>query len=429
MLVSNVGTWRTDLTLEDPWWVSTLADSHAAVFLNSFWDLEYNGTGEDHRVTVARALKARNSRVQTWVYQPADRLGDTAFVQAALDAHPEWWLRDDAGNPIPFAGGGRKQIDPSVAGARAFFANLSVSLFHDRAEAERLLDGVFVDGAGGPRQPPNVSAARYARIQQGAQQMLAELRANLRALNGGHVVGNPMLDYSAPEGSPAASWNTTMGNTDGGFDEMFGSFLTMVDYPSGTSSAWDAERMRWSMQSIINASAAGKIIVVHAFPGPAGALLTNRTTGEREPMFPSRGDAATGNTFHVAQWAGAERVPEDPEADRRASAARLVESLAPFLIVASETVFLGYGWFYNLEDGYIPCKAGVQCGMPSQWFPEYTRPLGAPLGPADSDATGMRWTRRFAHADVSVDLRDRTASTIRWHAVGDEYPAFTSGKS
>ena len=259
MLVSNVGTWRKDLTLEDPWWVNTLADSHAAVFLNNFWDMRYNGTGDDSKVKVARALKARNPKVKTYFYQPQNRLGDTTYVQNALNAHPEWWLRDDYGRPIPFIGG-RMQIDPSIPSARAFFANLSISLFHDRKEAVRLLDGVFVDGVSMEPQPPNVSDARYALMQQGLQEMLEETKANLRALNGGRVVGNPVLGYSSPEGSRLAYWNTTMGNTDGGFDEMFGSFLTMEGYPSGSSSAWNPERMRWSMESIINASTAGKTI-------------------------------------------------------------------------------------------------------------------------------------------------------------------------
>lgn len=70
--------------------------------------------------------------------------------------------------------------------------------------------------------------------------------------------------------------------------------------------------------------------------------------------------------------------------------------------------------FYNIEDGYIPCKAGVECGMPNEWFPEFSKPLGPPEGPATTDAERNVWTRTFAHATVSVDLRDRTLSRIKW---------------
>lgn len=64
--------------------------------------------------------------------------------------------------------------------------------------------------------------------------------------------------------------------------------------------------------------------------------------------------------------------------------------------------------------GYIPCPEGIECGMPTQWFPEYSKPLGPPLGPATTDPTRTVWSRRFEHATVSVDLRDRTASKIAW---------------
>ena len=133
-------------------------------------------------------------------------------------------------------------------------------------------------------------------------------------------------------------------------------------------------------------------------------------------MFPLRGNTTPGslNAFHVAQWAGSERVPESADACRIAAAERLVQSLAPFLIVANERTFLSYAWFYNLEDGYIPCKQGFECGMPEQWFPEFRKPLGAPAGPAESDSTRTVWTRTFAHATVFVDLRNRTASRIDW---------------
>lgn len=40
---------------------------------------------------------------------------------------------------------------------------------------------------------------------------------------------------------------------------------------------------------------------------------------------------------------------------KKASGDMLVESLAPFLIMAEETSFFGYGWFYDIETGYAPC--------------------------------------------------------------------------
>jgi len=82
MLASNFGTWRRDINMSTPWWINTIADSHAIVILNNFWKQgpgSYNGTGEDSKVTVARALKARNPHLRVMFYQPADRLGDTEY--------------------------------------------------------------------------------------------------------------------------------------------------------------------------------------------------------------------------------------------------------------------------------------------------------------------------------------------------------------
>ena len=55
--------------------------------------------------------------------------------------------------------------------------------------------------------------------------------------------------------------------------------------------------------------------------------------------------------------------------------------------------------------------------MPSKWFPEYSKPLGAPLGPATTDSTKTVWKREFKHASVSVDLRDRSLSKIEWSPI------------
>ena len=121
----------------------------------------------------------------------------------------------------------------------------------------------------------------------------------------------------------------------------------------------------------------------------------------------------TSNTFIATTWQGPVQMPVTTDGVRQAAADVLVQSLAPFLIVANEHVFLQYSWFYEMQDGHIPCPPGIECGMPSSWYPEYAKPLGAPKGPAVND--GYVWTREFAHASVYVDARSRAASKITWH--------------
>ena len=53
----------------------------------------YNGTGVDSKIMIARLLKARNPNIKLLFYQPADRFGDTPYVQDYVQAHPEMWLR------------------------------------------------------------------------------------------------------------------------------------------------------------------------------------------------------------------------------------------------------------------------------------------------------------------------------------------------
>ena len=51
--------------------------------------------------------------------------------------------------------------------------------------------------------------------------------------------------------------------------------------------------------------------------------------------------------------------------------------------------------------------------MPTEWFPEFSRPLGPPDGPAVCTG-GFVWQRSFKHAKVYVDLNDINSSRIDW---------------
>ena len=66
------------------------------------------------------------------------------------------------------------------------------------------------------------------------------------------------------------------------------------------------------------------------------------------------------NGFEITQWVGpAGPISNDSNVVRDDVAKALVQTLAPFLIVAEPNVFFSYAWFYNIEDGYIPCPGNV----------------------------------------------------------------------
>ena len=174
---------------------------------------------------------------------------------------------------------------------------------------------------------------------------------------------------------------------------------------------WNATRMNSAFETIINASTDGYPIVLKSSPGPTSCL-----------KFPVVGKGQ--NSFYSASWKPGISVVDDngkvhhnlstTGAGVREDAAAFVEqTIAPFLIVAEQNVFFSYAFFYDMPSGYIPCPAGVECGMPSTWYPEFSKPIGAPKGPAVR--TGNVWTRSFEHVDVLVDLDNRANLKIDWH--------------
>ena len=67
-----------------------------------------------------------------------------------------------------------------------------------------------------------------------------------------------------------------------------------------------------------------------------------------------------------------------------------------------------YSYLY-VHDGYSAELRRGEC-LSKVWlkrFPQYDKPLGAPLGPATRN--GLVYTRRFKHVDVSVDLEKKQA--------------------
>lgn len=408
MLAGLFGTRRPDFGLDDPWWVEALAEAYGVVMLNGFDSSPTDPV--DPRIALLAKLKQLNPSIKTMLYFPIDRAGDNDIVLDQLKAHPEWFVRDDYGNVLPFHNvpNGHPFPNYSIPACQDWYANLGISLFASRGEAAALLDGALLDGDGYTALP-NTSAARSEALYAGMLATTAKMRAALGSLNGGAGGGEVIINsgvWCTGNTGSCRSPEPMINAGTGLFDEMFGSFETMVQ----ASGEWDPVLMRTSFDTIATMIAAGKTVFIHAFPGPAGG------TEGSEGMFPVRGNTTVGstNTFRVAQWAGSERVPQSAEGCRAAAAARVVESLAPFLIVANERTFLSYAWFYNLEDGYIPCQGGSECGMPAQWYPEFRRPIGAPKGPATTDATRTVWRREFEHARVYVDLTNRSASRIDW---------------
>jgi hypothetical protein len=272
-------------------------------------------------------------------------------------------------------------------------------------EAKALLDGIFNDGMDyNPSTFQNTARARNDAWFDGKMQLGDEARALYGGLNGGEVWGNGALGvtgryHNFTYDGQLVSWRTVMDHVDTGFLEGAGAFW----YENTTTGEWIPEFLEVFLEGVINASTAGKTVVLHFSPG------TSYTPFLHWPKTPT----PSYNAFISTSFRGPVKTPDTADGIRSAAADLLVQALAPFLIVANEHVFLQYAYFYEMQDGNIPCPSGIECGMPSSWYPEFSKPLGAPLGPAVKN--GTIWTREFPHASVYVDVRSRAASKITWH--------------
>lgn len=74
--------------------------------------------------------------------------------------------------------------------------------------------------------------------------------------------------------------------------------------------------------------------------------------------------------------------------------------LALYLVLAEEGVYFEYNDGFRAEKHVWNVE-----------YPEYSRPLGPPEGPARRD--GDVFTREFDHAHVTLDLANRTAD-VEW---------------
>ncbi len=89
-----------------------------------------------------------------------------------------------------------------------------------------------------------------------------------------------------------------------------------------------------------------------------------------------------------------------PKAElQRLARERITFPLAAFLIAASENSYFNYTWGYRDNHGAY------------DWYPEFDKKLGAPLG--DAKQEGVEYRREFKHASVYLNIKTKQAE-INW---------------
>ena len=118
----------------------------------------------------------------------------------------------------------------------------------------------------------------------------------------------------------------------------------------------------------------------------------------------TRAAANDGKIVILKGWPGfsfrQKEMMQKPYAElARLAKERITFPLACFLITAERNCYFCYSWGYREKHGTF------------EWYPEFDKPLGPPLGEAKRN--GWIYHRDFAHASVTVNLETRTAR-IDW---------------
>jgi hypothetical protein len=127
------------------------------------------------------------------------------------------------------------------------------------------------------------------------------------------------------------------------------------------------ESMLLDVQEMEKAGKSGKIVIFKAWPGFA--------------------------------WVDKEAMAKSYKEKRKIAATNIQFPLASFLVGAQEHAYFIYNWGYRLDMGGL------------EWYPEFDKPLGKPLN--EMQTNGWVLTRKYEHADVWVDLENKT-SKIDW---------------
>lgn len=301
----------------------------------------------------ARKLKSFNQPTKVLFYWNA--LLHRTFYKASSEVKPEWV------HPLPVPPTGRIQFDLGNVDCRRWWVETATEIV-----ADGNVDGVFID---------TLATARFFNPPGTPELLLDELRASLDSLDG----ARPLILYNLGL--------STLLNDQGKLDPLLqvadGAMMEVFDPPhrdEGTS----PDALKRAMLDIGVAGKAGKILLIKTWPSFSFITDFGRTAPYEEKVARARADI----TF----------------------------PLAAFLAAAERYSYMQYSWGWNRtpvqpDNGVILYSDKESSRVDPTWYPEFLRPLGAPLG--DAEVNGYVFTRSFAQAEVWVDLETHEAQ-IDW---------------
>lgn len=220
------------------------------------------------------------------------------------------------------------------------------------AVIEGSCDGVFMDAFPQVKSQANRNLwgdAKYDAIQQGLVDIVGETRRK--------IGDDKLIVYNGIRSTPR--WSL-------GFDYLEHADAAMIEH-FGYFQSSSKEMMLKDILEMERAGKAGKIVVMKGWAG--------------------------------FTFVDPEAMKKTLEEKRKIARENLTFPLACFLAGAQENCYFIYNWGYRIDNGCL------------EWYPEFDRPLGEPLGEMVRD--GWRLSREYKHASVRVDLESHEAE-IRW---------------
>lgn len=310
-----------------------------------------HGSNEAGTLADARKIKAINPDAKVLFYW--NLFLDYSNYEASenRNASPSWFLKNADGTPSLKGNSNLRRYDLTDPEFQKWWVSVAAQMIADPA-----IDGVFVDAlpqvAGNPQNAAKSWGEDKAiALDAGINDIFKALREDIG--DDGLIIYNGIR--SVKNGWPHGGLKY-LEHADGLMVEHFGKFASA-----------ETAQIEADLDLMIQAASQGKVVALKGFP--------DFTWLEKDTM----------------------KLPHDELINR--SKRHIDFPLAAFLVSAGEQSFFNYSWGYRAHMGNL------------DWYPEFNKRLGPPLGPAVKSK--HIYTRQFEHADVRLDSKNKTANIVR----------------
>ena len=294
----------------------------------------------------ARRLKEINPKIKVLFYWNTFLNYQLYDACAEFSRHPEWVFRDKSGKPI-YKTGNLEQYNLLNPEFRAWWATVA-----GRGVKEYNCDGIFMDAVNQAKRPlflkQGWGEGKEGELTGAVRDMMSRARQEMG--------GEALLLYNG------LRTNDQTGKTTG---EEYLDCATGINVEHfGAFNSKSRESIARDIEAIMRAGRNGKMVVVKGWP---------------DQEF---------------NWMNPEKMKQPAGVLAQEAKEKITFPLACFLVAAQPYSYFCYSWGYREQHGSLVD------------YPEFHKPLGSPLSDAVRD--GWRYSRRFKHAKVEVDLEKRS---------------------